>query len=99
MSWDTTTNTYKGEPIRTADCYVFCLHPEIDRKQANIVDVSAWEFYVISKERIDKELDERKSIGLKRIQAMSESVVYSNLKERVDLILWNNPKVAHIPIF
>lgn len=38
---------YEGEKTRTADCYVFCHYPEPDKAKVNVLDVSAWDFYVM----------------------------------------------------
>ncbi|MDP9476496.1 MAG: hypothetical protein M3R38_12580 [Actinomycetota bacterium] len=39
LSWDAATNTYRVEPSRAADCYVFCVYAEKDRSRANVLDV------------------------------------------------------------
>lgn len=57
-SWDSRTREYAKEPGRPADCYVFCLYPEKDPSCVDILDIESWEFYVVSKERIEKELGE-----------------------------------------
>jgi hypothetical protein len=73
-SWDARANTYAEEPMRSADCYVFCLYPETDPAKVDVLDVNAWQFYVLSRIQIDRELGERKSIGLQRLQSMCEPV-------------------------
>lgn len=87
LPWHADTNTWEEEPIRAADCYVFCLYPETNRDKANILDVDAWEFYVLPTEQINQELGEQKSIGLKKLQAMCESIGYDELKGRVNKAL------------
>lgn len=86
-SWDAETNVWKPDPVRSADCYVFCLYAETDRNRANVLDTSKWEFYVLSTERINRELGNQKSIGLNGIKSMTEPVVYNQLKEQVDRVL------------
>jgi hypothetical protein len=86
-AWDAITNEYQSEATRYADCYVFCVYPETDPSKANILDVRAWEFYVIPTERINRELGDQKSIGIKRIQAMCKPVGYSDLKKCIDKVL------------
>ena len=83
-SWNSITNTYTETPIRASDCYVFCLYPETDPEKVNILDVASWEFYVISTERIERDLGDQKSIGLKGIQSMCKPVGYNELKANID---------------
>lgn len=87
LAWHAQTNTYATERTRNADCYVFCLYPETDPSRANVLDVGAWEFYVLSTERINRQLGEQKSVGISRIRAMCESVGYRGLKEQVCFVL------------
>jgi hypothetical protein len=85
--WNSETNTLGNEAIRSADCYVFCLYPETDSNKINVLDALAWQFFVISAERIYLELGNQKSVGLKRIQAMCKPVGYEKLKDSVDFVL------------
>ena len=85
--WDAEANTWKPDPVRSADCYVFCLYAETERDRANVLDTSKWEFYVVPTERINHELGKQKSAGLNGIKSMTEAVNYSRLKERVDRAL------------
>jgi hypothetical protein len=86
-SWDAEANVWRPDPVRSADSYVFCLYAETDRNRADVLDTSKWEFYVLLTERINRELGNQKSVGLNRIKSMTESVDYSQLKERVDMVL------------
>jgi hypothetical protein len=87
MSWYADTNTWDEKPTRGADCYVFCFYPETDPAKVNILDVGAWEFYVLPTEQINRELGDQKSIGIKRIQAMSEPVKFGQVKEKIDRVM------------
>lgn len=85
--WDAATNTYvASEPIRSADCYVFCLFAETDRQSANILDAGKWQFYVVLRERLEQ-LRYQKTIRLKTLEALCQPVAYNKLKETVDRIL------------
>jgi hypothetical protein len=86
-AWNAATGTYSEEKKRWADCYVLCLYTERDRDVANALDVSRWEFYVLSTKRIYRELGTQKSVGLGKISRMTEPVGYGLLKERVDQAL------------
>ena len=87
-SWDSETNSWRPDPVRSADYCVFCLYAETNRSRANVLDTSKWEFYVLPIERIDHELGTQKSVGLSRTKSMTEPVDYGHqLKERVDRVL------------
>lgn len=86
-AWNAATGTYSEERKRWADCYVLCLYAERDRDVADALDVSKWEFYVLSTERIYRELGTQKRVGLSKISRMTEPVGYGLLKERVDQAL------------
>ena len=86
-AWDAKTNAYVSEPTRSADCYVFCLYPETDPNQANILDIAAWQFYVLPTWLINREFGDQKSVGIKRIQSMCEPVGLSNLQKQINSIL------------
>jgi hypothetical protein len=66
---------------------VLCLYAEKDRDVANALDVSKWEFYVLSTTRINRELGAQKRVVLSRIRAMTEPVGYGLIKEHVDQVL------------
>ena len=84
-SWFADTNTYSDEPSRPADCYVFCLLAEKDINKVNVLDVSQWEFFVVSTKVIDEVFRDSKSLSLKRLEKISEgSIGYDGLKEMVE---------------
>lgn len=84
MSWHADDNTLEKVPTRCADCYVFCLYPEMDKDNANVLDVGAWEFYVLSTKTINEQLGDRKSIGIKRLRQLCNPVKYSELKDHAN---------------
>ena len=87
MSWDAETNKTENEPKRAANCYVFCLYSETDSAKMNILNVSSWDFYILSTEQIERELKHQKSVGIKRIKTMCNPVDFSGLKNQVNHIL------------
>ena len=93
-SWDAITNTYTDHPIRASDIYVFCLFTEKDPGRADLLDVSQWEFYVVSTHRIEQELGDQKSVSLSRIQSMCKPVEYHALKDWVDSEIGNTKYVV-----
>jgi hypothetical protein len=85
--WDAETNTSSSEPVRSADCYVFCLHPEKDRDLCDVSNVKRWEFYVLSKTRIQEIFSNQKRVALSRIRTETEPVSFGHLKDRIDQVL------------
>jgi hypothetical protein len=49
-----------AQAVRSADCYVFCIHTETDSTTANVLDLSKWKFLVISTERINQIFGDQK---------------------------------------
>ena len=86
-AWYAATNTYAPQPIRSADCYVFCLYPETDPARVDVLDVAAWQFYVLSTGQINRELGEQKTVGIGRVQGMCGVTGYDGLQERINSIL------------
>ncbi len=86
-TWDSYSNSWIHERTRSADCYVFCLFSEQDRSAADVLDTNKWEFYILSTRRISAEFGNQKSVGLRRIQGMTQATDFQHIKDRVDLAL------------
>jgi hypothetical protein len=50
------------------------------------LDVAAWQFFVVLTEQIETELATQNSVGIKRIQAISDPILFSDLKLRIDTV-------------
>ena len=87
QAWEAATNSYSSEPLRSADCYVFCLYPVKEPERADILQTDDWEFYVVSKERIEAVFGEQKTVGLKGVRALVAAVGYADLKKEIDAAL------------
>jgi hypothetical protein len=87
IGWDYLTNTSLPEPVRSADCYVFCLHPEKDPDLCEISNVKRWEFYIFSKRHIERAFGNQKTVGLSRIRHETDPVDFAGLRTRVDQVL------------
>jgi len=83
-AWDATANTYSVVPIRVSDCYVFCLHHEVDRKRVDVFDIAQWEFYVVGTEYINQQFGQQKSIGLTLLRSIVNPVHYGDMKQAID---------------
>lgn len=83
LPWNQDTNVWSPAPARSADCYVFCLYPEVDRSRANPLDVAAWQFWVVPTPRIDQVFGAQKSAALSRILPLTPVVSATTLRGAV----------------
>jgi len=65
--WDSVTNEYDAEKKRQSDVYVFCVLKHKDQATLNPLDLSQWEFYVLSTATLNKAVQGQKTISLKRL--------------------------------
>jgi hypothetical protein len=86
VCWNPETGAYEGESTRSADMYVFCLHIERDKSKANILDVSTWEFYVVSTDVLNRDYREAKSLSLAAVYRLAAPCKYDELKTAVDRV-------------
>ncbi|MBT8508687.1 hypothetical protein AZH53_09750 [Methanomicrobiaceae archaeon CYW5] len=86
--WDPATNSFNPDyPCRCADCYVFCLFAATDAEAADVLDISQWEFYVLSTPTIEERFGEQKSVALSRIKDICKPVHHTKLKQSIDAAL------------
>ena len=88
-SWNAQTNIIEefDPPRRVADLYVFCLHQSYPATNDNVADASEWEFWVVPTDTIDAELGDQKTIGLTRLEQLTDSVAWSELSEKIKYAL------------
>lgn len=70
---------WKPDEGRNADLYVFA-HHHVVTAEADHADPSQWHFYIV----LARDLPPTKTIGLRRINALAEPKVYSDLKPEVE---------------
>ena len=87
LAWDAATNTYSSNPERSADCYVFCVHTDKDLSDAEPLDVSRWEFYVMATSDIEKHFGSQKSVSLSHLKKFISPFPYEELKTKIDQCL------------
>jgi hypothetical protein len=85
--WNPETGKYVGERTRCADVYVFCHYPEPDKTKANVLDVLAWNFYVLSTVALNREFGKAKSLSLATVRRVGQQCKFDGLKESVDRVL------------
>jgi len=84
---------------RQADYYIFCLFNHKEKGTANVLDVDAWEFYSISKEKLESDIvlpnhSNKNSISLSTISEICVRSSYEGLKRTIDSMIDGEPKVA-----
>ena len=82
-SWDAESNTYSDVPTRVANCYVFCLYVYRQKDPQSVLDVRNWRFYVLTTREIDNNFGEQKSLSLGRLEKVTKSVQYGNLRSEI----------------
>jgi hypothetical protein len=68
---------------RFADVYVFCLLKHKDKETLNPLDLTQWEFYVISTDELNSKSRISKSISLSSIQKLTKAIPFAQLHEAV----------------
>ena len=69
-SWNPKTGTMEKEPSFNADYYVICYFKAEEHSTANCLDMKQWEFYVLSRERVEEVSKKTKSISLKTLEKL-----------------------------
>lgn len=87
LAWDAATNTYALIPVRTSDCYVFCLHDERNADTADVLNLAQWKFFVIATTLLKERMGGQKSIRLGPLEKMCHPIGYQELKREVDHII------------
>ncbi len=85
--WNPVRGKYEGEPTRCADLYVFCHYPERDKTKAKVLDVPAWDFYVVSTAALNRDFGETKSLSLATVRRLAMRCKYGELRAAVDKVL------------
>lgn len=83
-AWDAATAQSINEPTRIADCYIFCLYAETNPETNSVLNVEAWEFYVVLTDRISQTFNNQKSVGLSSLRKIVTSVNYPQLRAAID---------------
>ncbi|HMZ32119.1 MAG TPA: hypothetical protein PLY13_06425, partial [Methanoregulaceae archaeon] len=75
---------YTGVTIRPADLYIFSLFSETNMESANVLDINAWQFYIVPTHFIDEKFGDQKSVTLNRLKEIRTPVNYGDIKNVVD---------------
>lgn len=82
-AWDSVLNTTSNSKWREADVYVFCLLNLRDKESAiesEILDMKNWSFYIVKTDILNSIFPEQKSISLTKLETISKSVSFSEIK-------------------
>ncbi|WP_461178149.1 hypothetical protein [Virgibacillus ainsalahensis] len=86
-AWDYETGKMGMDSQRNSDCYVFCIYKDQDKTNYDVLDVSRWEFYIVSTDYLNQHFPDQKSISLSTIRKVCEAMDYACLKNRIDEVL------------
>jgi len=85
--WDRDTSKYEGGPTRSAHCYIFCHFSEQNKEKANVLNVPAWDFYVMPVEAVNRAFKDQKSVSLSAVRRNAVHCKFTGLREAVDAAL------------
>jgi len=86
--WDSVTNEYDTEQKRQSDVYVFCVLKHKDQATLNPLDLSQWDFYVLSTAVLNKVAPRQKTISLNRLLKVGAkkceyAMLYKTIKHEI----------------
>ena len=91
LSWDSETNLYHATIGRNSDAYVFCVFACKNPSIANPLDLSQWEFYILSTRILDAKLPKQKTITLNSLKKLGAiQVEYSQIDNIIQQIANTN---------
>jgi hypothetical protein len=81
---DEASNDYEKSAKRQADVYVFCVENCKEQDLINPLDLSQWEFYIISTEELNRTLKSQKTIMLNSlIKIGAKKCEFSQIRETI----------------
>lgn len=86
-SWLMKANRYSKERTRLADIYVFSVFTGQDRHKDKVENLSLWEFYILTKKRINSELGTQKKLSIGPLKEMADITSYDKLKSEIDRLI------------
>ena len=79
--WNQENNTYSSDKQRNSDFFIFCLYFKFSKKIIDVIDVSNWHFYILSKEIIDSEYGNQKRVVLNKLKELTDVIEYNKINE------------------
>ena len=81
--WNSLNGEQEFTAKRHADIFVMCLLKNIDQNTINPLDMDQWDFYVLSKQELEKEYFTQQSITLKSLEKLTNPVSYVQLLNEI----------------
>lgn len=86
--WNEINNTYDTDKKRQADIYVFCVHKHTEQETINPLDITQWDFYLISTKKLNEKVNHQKSISLAGLLKIgAKKCAYELIYEKILKIL------------
>jgi len=87
-AWNYDDDIFSEEKKRQADVYVFCLLHHKDQQTLNPLDLSQWTFFVLSTKKLNREIGDQKSLGLRKLNDIGATKVrFQKLYETIKLVV------------
>ena len=84
FGWDASTNEHLSDQTRQADVYIFCLLKHKDKSTVDPLNMSQWDFYVLSTKVLDQKLGRQKTMSLSTLLKLNPLIVkYGEIGEAV----------------
>ena len=87
-SWFSETNEYSDSICRNSDVYVFCLFASQDPATADPLNLTQWEFYIISTKVLNECIPNQKPITLNSLKKLgAQKANYESILDTINTIL------------
>jgi hypothetical protein len=87
FQWDSTKGMDMSIKQRAADIYVFCLLKNKDKNTIDPLNLSQWDFYVVSTEQLDNYERSEHSITLNSLKRLTKAVDYKQIVNEIEYYL------------
>ena len=84
LEWIKETSRQSTHATRQADVYVFALLAEFNQERLNPLDVSQWEFYILSTSVLNKRKRSQHSITLPSLKKLTQSLKFNELRTAIE---------------
>ena len=85
--WDEAEGRRGGTAKYRADIYIFAVQNALTHDEYNAMDLTQWEFYILSKKQLEEK--NTKSISLNVVKRMVNSVLFTELADSIKSIIGN----------
>lgn len=87
--WNEADGTFDDDRKRQSDIYVFCVHKHANQETVNPLDVTQWDFYLLSTQKLNENVNHQKSITLSSLLKIgAEKCTYELLYKKILKIIY-----------